>query len=565
MPVDVARIRIDIEAIALCTRTPGAGATRPTFSDEWAASIRYIRDQAIESGAEVRGDAAGNLHARPRSLRWDQPAWLCGSHLDTVPHGGDYDGVAGVVAALELLRVGLPVELIVFAEEEGTTFGLGMLGSRAWSGQLGADQLADLRNEAGQSYLEAGAPFGVDPARLAVDRLQPTAYMGLIEVHIEQGPRMWNRGEPLAVVRAIAGRRQYLASVAGTANHAGSTSMRDRRDALAGAAQILTALERVALEQIGPGESVLTVGRLINHPNAINVIPDRVTFTVDWRAADDATLTRGDGEIRRIIEEVCRRRSLAHEIQLTESIAATPLDERLCDRLARLGNLPVTVSGALHDSAVMAAHIPTAMLFIRSRDGVSHHPAEFSCVEDIAAAAGLSEQMMRRPTLGRLNATTRDEFVALCGPFFEHSPWIAQRAWSLRPFATLTDLHEKLCAVVAAATTDEKLKLIRAHPDLVGRMARENRLTRESAGEQAAAGLASLSADETAAFERHNREYAQRFGFPFVICARQNRKEAILAAFPRRLANSRDQEIAAALDEICKIAQLRLGDAIGED
>jgi len=212
----------------------------------------------------------------------------------------------------------------------------------------------------------------------------------------------------------------------------------------------------------------------------------------------------------------------------------------------------------------MAAHIPTVMLFVRSRDGISHHPDEFSRVEDIAAAANLVGQMIRRPTLSLLNSMTREEFVGVCGPFFEHSPWIADRAWLQRPFASADDLYEKLCAVVEAATPEEKLKLIRAHPDLVGRMARENGLTPESASEQAAAGLTSLSVDEIAVFERHNAEYTQRFGFPFVICARQNRKQAILDAFPRRLANSREEEIAAALAEIFKIARLRLADAIGE-
>jgi allantoate deiminase len=560
MPVDVARIRSDIEAIALCTQTPGAGATRPTFSSAWAASIRYIRDQAVKSGATVRSDAAGNLHARARSLAPDQRVWLCGSHLDTVPRGGNYDGVVGVVVALELLRNSLELELVVFAEEEGTTFGMGMLGSRAWTGQLGANQLGALRNDVGQSYLEAGAFYGIEPAKLADDRLKPSAYLGMIEVHIEQGPRMWKRDEPLALVSAIAGRRQYLVQVAGAANHAGTTSMRDRRDALAGAAEIMVALERITTD-----ESVLTVGRLNNHPNAINVIPDKVEFTVDFRAASDAALTRGDVEIRRVIGEICTRRTLKHEIQLTESMAACPMDSGLCDRFSRLAKLPVTHSGALHDSAVIAAHIPTAMLFVRSRDGISHHPDEFSCVEDIAAAADLVGQMIRRPTISRLNSMTRDEFVGVVGPFFEHSEWIAGRAFAKRPFASTGDLYEKLCAVVEAATPDEKLKLIQAHPDLVGRMARENRLTRESASEQAAAGLTSLSADEIAAFELHNAEYTGRFGFPFVICARQNRKQAILEAFPRRLAHSREEEITAALAEIYQIARLRLADAIAED
>ena len=166
--------------------------------------------------------------------------------------------------------------------------------------------------------------------------------------------------------------------------------------------------------------------------------------------------------------------------------------------------------------------------------------------------------------LPALNAADRAGFVAVCGPLFESSPWIAERAWSLRPFASLEALHAGLMETVRAAAPEEKLALIGAHPDLVGRLAREGRLTVESRGEQAAAGLQELSAQEVGRFERLNREYRQKFGFPFVICARENRKEAILAAFPARLAHTREQEIAAALSEIAKIARLRLADAVTE-
>ena len=150
------------------------------------------------------------------------------------------------------------------------------------------------------------------------------------------------------------------------------------------------------------------------------------------------------------------------------------------------------------------------------------------------------------------------QFVQIAGPVFEHSPWIAERAVSQRPFASLDSLHSAMCEVVTHATVDEQLALIRAHPDLVGRVV----LTAESKGEQAAAGLAGLSAEEVALFDQHNRGYKARFGFPFVICARQNKKDAILAAFPLRLRNTIEAERATALAEIFKIARLRLDDLI---
>jgi OHCU decarboxylase len=233
--------------------------------------------------------------------------------------------------------------------------------------------------------------------------------------------------------------------------------------------------------------------------------------------------------------------------------------------LAGESPLPITVSGALHDSAVIAPHVPTAMLFVPSRDGISHNPAEFSRVEDIAAAARVVEQLVRRPTITQLNELDQNQFVSICGGSFEHSPWIAERAWNNRPFASVGDLHEKLTRVVAESNMEEKLSLVRAHPDLVGKLARDGKLTRESSTEQSAAGLNRLSPDEIAAFEKFNAEYRSKFGFPFVICARQNRKEAILEAFPRRLKNSRETELAAALAEVFKIARLRLADVVWEN
>ena len=168
-------------------------------------------------------------------------------------------------------------------------------------------------------------------------------------------------------------------------------------------------------------------------------------------------------------------------------------------------------------------------------------------------------------TLSDLNARDQAGFVAVCGPLFEHSPWIAERTWASRPFESLNALHGALVATLQAARPEEQLALIAAHPDLVGRLAREGRLTSESTAEQRAAGLAGLTADEIAAFDGYNAAYREKFGFPLVICARENRKEAILAAFPIRLAHTRDQESATALGEIAKIARLRLLDAVSEN
>lgn len=165
-------------------------------------------------------------------------------------------------------------------------------------------------------------------------------------------------------------------------------------------------------------------------------------------------------------------------------------------------------------------------------------------------------------TLADINALDREEFVRVVGPVFEHSPWIAERAWEARPFASRDALHEALVDVVRSASREEKVALIRAHPDLVGRAARAGTLTPESMREQVGAGLGDLSPEEVAQFERYNAEYRERFGFPFVICARENKKDSILEAFPVRLENSRDLETATAIAEVEKIAELRLRDLV---
>ena len=168
-------------------------------------------------------------------------------------------------------------------------------------------------------------------------------------------------------------------------------------------------------------------------------------------------------------------------------------------------------------------------------------------------------------TLSDLNAASRETFVSVVGPAFERSPWIAERTWPRRPFESVTALHQALVSTVQEASADEQIGLILAHPDLVGRMARNPSIGAASAREQAAAGLDELSGEEAEAFRSFNRAYRERFGFPFVICARENRKERILRAFPERLAHSHDQERATALSEIARIAWLRLTDTVREE
>jgi allantoate deiminase len=407
MPVNADRIRHDITMLAGFTETPGAGSTRPTFSKAWRDARDYVAAELEKCGCNIRIDAFGNLHARHRAISWESPVWMSGSHLDTVPHGGSFDGVVGVVAALEAMRAAdkkvVPLEVVIWAEEEGTTFGLGMIGSRAFVGELIGGKLAELRNGAGQSWFEAGAEHGVNREKLEADRLKTRLAVGFIEVHVEQGPGLWNEGHPVACVTAISGRRQYQCTLTGASNHAGSTLMIDRRDALAGAAQVITAIEDYS-RHIG-GHTVGTVGQIICEPNAINVIPGRVSFTIDFRSESPETLARADHHIRRTIEEIANSRTLEHTIAQTEGILVTEMSHNVCGRIRKaaikrgFGEITSTASGALHDAAILAPHIPTAMIFVASRDGISHNPDEFSRIEDIAAATNVLAECVRDRTI----------------------------------------------------------------------------------------------------------------------------------------------------------------------
>jgi hydantoinase/carbamoylase family amidase len=406
MDIQPARIARDIDTIASFSESPAnVGYSRPTFSAEWVKARDYVIEEATKIGCICRTDSAGNTHIRPAAFPFpdaaraaegaaNTPLWLSGSHLDSVPTGGKFDGVVGCVAPLEVLRAkpDAPLELVLFAEEEGTTFNLGMLGSRTWAGTLSAVELGKLKNKAGQSPIEAGQRFGVEPARFAEDKIVAAHYRGFIEVHIEQGLSMWNAKQPVAVVTAINGRRQFWCQFTGTPNHAGSTKMPDRADALTAAAQSILALESLAryLNQT-LDHTVITVGRVEVSPNALNVIPGQVRFSIDLRARTDAMLERGEEEIRTSVAHVASTRKLPHTLTRSEMLPALPLNANVIAALrtaAKSLNIPLpdVASGALHDAAILAPLLPTAMLFVPSQAGISHNPAEFSRLEDIALA-----------------------------------------------------------------------------------------------------------------------------------------------------------------------------------
>lgn len=401
--IQARRIAEDIEQIGgISECDPAIGYSRPTFSEAWRRARDYVIREAAAVGGETRINAFGNVHIRRPEV--SGPFWLCGSHVDSVPSGGKYDGVMGVVVALEVFRLAptTPLELVIFCEEEGTTFGMGLLGSRAWGGEISAAELSKLTNRYGQSFIDAGAPLGVNPTAMQQDIVDPSEYRGMIEVHAEQGLSLWSDNIPVAAVTRINGRRQYEVRMTGQGNHAGSTRMVHRQDALVGAAEAIQWIEELgrSLDQERPF-SVMTVGRVAVEPNAINVIPGSATFSVDARAQEDAILDAGEKALRDQLKSIAANRQLDVTVDRIENVSPAPLDAPLRHQFQeaarRTGrNLPEVPSGALHDAAKMAQHMPAGMLFVASRDGISHDPQEFSRTEDIAAAAEIVLETVRR-------------------------------------------------------------------------------------------------------------------------------------------------------------------------
>ncbi len=353
---------------------------------------RTLRAWMEEAGMTVVLDAAGNLRGSASGSAKDSPLLLIGSHVDTVPDAGAYDGVLGVVLAIALVRAlgkrrtRVAIEVVAFSEEEGVRFGLPFIGSRALVGSLNDDLLVR-RDARGVSVAQAIRDFGLDPARLPAAAIR-RRLLGYLEFHIEQGPVLDTLNLPLGVVTAIVGQSRCEVTFRGEANHAGTTPMHLRRDALAAAARWTSLVERTA--RATPGV-VATVGTLHVHPGAANVVPGEVQATLDVRHADDAVRHSVAALLRTAAEKIGARRNVAVAWRQQLDQPAVACDARLTALLScavERSSIPVhrMTSGAGHDAMILGAIAPIAMLFLRSPGGISHHPAESVRAADVEAA-----------------------------------------------------------------------------------------------------------------------------------------------------------------------------------
>jgi allantoate deiminase len=393
-PLSGERILSRLKALSRHTDVPGE-MTRLTLSPSHCEAAAEVLALFRAAGMEAGIDPLGSVFGRRASERNDARTLIIGSHIDTVPNGGIYDGVLGVMAGLAVVerlnaegrRLPFALEVMAFSDEEGVRFPSTMSSSRAVAGTLDAAAL-DEKDRDGISRREALAAFGCDPSGWASIARDPSRLVGYLELHIEQGPVLESRDEALGVVSAIAGCSRGNVRIKGKAGHAGTTPMHLRQDALTAAAEMILLIEKLGRDTL---DLVATVGVISAKPGAVNVIPAEVSFSYDIRSAKDAIRVRAVATMMGRCREIAEERGVEVDIEMTYAIPAATCDEGLKAALkvgvGAANEVSEIPSGAGHDAMVFRNVCPQAMLFVRSRDGLSHHPDEYTSAEDIGLAA----------------------------------------------------------------------------------------------------------------------------------------------------------------------------------
>lgn len=402
METKVTRITRHIETIAQFNSSLGDGCTRFSYSKEDMEAKAYLTEEFGKIGMSVSVDSVGNLLFRDSSRSGDDPVVIVGSHIDTVPNGGNYDGVVGVIGGLEVAQciheagIDLPfsLEVMVFAEEEGSNFGSTMLGSKALIGKFpDTEAFHTFRNDKGVSWYSMMEHCGLVPDTMEYHRLDPEKVLALFELHIEQGIVLEREKKQIGVVEVIAGMQTFEITVTGQSNHAGSTPMQMRNDPAAGAAEIILVIERIAREKVGV-HTVATVGRISAKPGGSNVIPESVSLSLDVRDVTNENIQKAADLIRAEAEHIAFQRGLSVDFHLVGASEAVPLSEKVVLRLVKQVtqmDIPFMLmnSGAVHDAAMIAEVCDVGMIFVPSRDGLSHTAEEFTEYEDIKAGCDL--------------------------------------------------------------------------------------------------------------------------------------------------------------------------------
>lgn len=386
----------------------GRGITRLAFTKEHWEANEYFMQKCREEGMNVRVDTSGNVIARREGLEPQLPVVACGSHLDTVQQGGQYDGTIGVIAGLNLVHnlkeKGIitrhPIEIISFACEESSRFGVSTIGSKAMAGKIDKKLLEDLKDKNGVSLREALAACSIDLNQIPRAARNRSEFKAFLELHIEQGPQLENQKKQIGIVCGIAAPTRLKLRIQGHASHSGTTPMNLRKDALLGAAEIITGLEQAALAEARHG-TVATVGECEVNPGAMNVIPDSVLLKIDIRSTKKESRNAVIERLYSIFRSLKEHRGLLVTPEIISDEEPVQLDQEIIHSLTKeckdlhFSNLQM-ISGAGHDAMNMATLCPTGLIFIPSRNGLSHHQDEYSALPDILRGAVLLEKEILR-------------------------------------------------------------------------------------------------------------------------------------------------------------------------
>lgn len=393
MKIKSDRLIADLLQFRQFTDTPGEGVTRFSYTPQDQKAREYLLSQAAILGCSIDIDALKNIRIKLPENRSGRHRVVIGSHIDTVRNGGWLDGIYGVASGLEVLRIlknfrlKYNLELVVFAEEEGSNFGSTMTGSKFISGQYGMDDLTKLKNDKGISLMEVlGSPSKRSIEQVKWDFSEIEA---MLELHIEQGPILDQEGLSIGIVDTIFGMQVIEVEIQGMGNHAGATPMALRKDSLCAAAQCILAAEQMVKPD---GSSVVTVGRIKSEPDCSNVIPERTSFTLEVR---DSCQEKINGYIERIEEEIksiCEIRGVQCSIKRTSSSEPLKLHRQLMktmEQQAAAEKIPYKImnSGAVHDACMIAKYAKTGMIFVPSIGGRSHVPEENTEVNDLIQGA----------------------------------------------------------------------------------------------------------------------------------------------------------------------------------
>jgi beta-ureidopropionase / N-carbamoyl-L-amino-acid hydrolase len=393
MRIDKHRLEQSIEELGRIGQTPRGGLTRLALSDEDKRGRDWMVARMREAGLAVAVDQMGNIFGR-RAGDSALPPVMMGSHVDSVPTGGRYDGQLGVLCGLEVIRslndakirTRHPVTLAIFTNEEGARFQPAMIASGVMAGKIALEDAYNARDKDGIRLVDELERIGYLGAEPCVAR----PFRAYLELHIEQGPFLEEEGLSVGVVEGIVAIAWSRLTIHGVQDHAGPTPMRIRHDALVAAAEVIGGVRRIAREM--GGDLVTTVGSMVVKPNIVNAIPGRVTLSIDMRDPQDATLERARAKLDAIVREACEREGVRYELEHYWRVPYTPFDRDVVDTVERAARAAGARyrrirSGAGHDAQYMAAIGPAGMVFVPSRDGRSHCEEEFTAIADIEHGA----------------------------------------------------------------------------------------------------------------------------------------------------------------------------------